>query len=248
MKTKRSDKIPNKPIEITAAVEKRSFALLRFIGYVLLIFSLIDYLAILLPLRLTDPGWEFQTIGRMVDQVWAPLLGLTFIFLYNQTSIVSSRLLSILRLLSWFSLMLGIFYLLLLPLGINNSLTLYRNINNQFTNQIGQQQQQLQQFNERLNTVKSPQELNNLARILNVQNEAESSQSLPELKKKVSQQVQTVVQNATTAANAAKRQQIKNLIKESLRVNLGVIVSGFCFITFWNLTRWTRIIDKNVYQ
>jgi hypothetical protein len=248
MKANKPDKTPNKPIEITAAVEKRSFALLRFIGYILLIFSLIDYLAILLPLRLTDPGWEFQTIGRMVDQVWAPLLGLTFIFLYNQTSVVSSRLLTVLRLLSWFSLALGIVYLLLLPLAINNSLTLYRNLNAQFTNQIGQQQQQLQQFNERLNTVKSPQELSNLARILNVQTEAASSQSLPELKKKLSQQVQTVAQNATTAANAAKRQQIKNLIKESLRVNLGVIVSGFCFITFWNLTRWTRIIDKNVYQ
>lgn len=248
MRTKKQDKIPNNPIEITAAVEKRSFALLRFIGYVLLIFSLIDYLAILLPLRLTDTGWEFQTIGRMVDQVWAPLLGLTFIFLYNQTSIISSRILSILRLFSWFALVLGIVYLLLLPLGINNSLTLYRNLNAQFTNQIGQQQQQLQQFNERLNTVKSPQELNNLARILNVQNEAGSSQSLPELKKKLSQQVQTVAQNATNAANVAKGQQIKNLIKESLRVNLGVIVSGVCFITFWNLTRWTRIIDKNVYQ
>ncbi len=245
MKTKKQE-LSHNPIEITEAVENRAFALLRFIGYILLLFSLIDYLAILIPPRLTDPSWEFQTIGQVVDHVWSPLLGMTFIFLYNQASIVSFKQLSILRFLSWVALPLGIAYLLLLPLGINNSLTLYKNINAQFTNQQAQQQEQVQKIIEKLNATNSPQELNNLARTLNLPSEAESNQSPQDLKNKLSQQIQTVTQNASATANTAKTQQIKNLIKNAVRINLGVIISGVCFITLWNLTRWTRIIYKDV--
>ena len=245
-KAKKTEKLSKVPVEITEIIEKRSFGLLRFLGYTLLIFSLIDYLGILIPPRLTDPSWEFQTIGQMVDHVWSILLGLIFIFLYNQTSIIKSRQLSILKFFSWAALPIGIVYLLMLPLGINDSLTLYKNINNQFTHQQAQQQEQLQKVTEKLNSTNSSQELNNIARALNLPNAGEASQSPQELKNKISQQIQTVAQNAVTAANTAKREQIKNLIKTALRINLGAIISGVCFITLWRLTRWTHIIEKNV--
>ncbi len=59
--------IYKQPIEITEIIENRSFSLLRLIGYILLVFSLIDYIAIITPPRLTDPVWEFQTMSRLVD-------------------------------------------------------------------------------------------------------------------------------------------------------------------------------------
>jgi hypothetical protein len=246
MTKQKQERLPKKPIEITDGIEDLSFSLLRLLGYILLIFSLIDYLAILIPPRLTDSVWEFQAIGQMVDHVWSILLGLTFIFLHNKGSILKSRQLSILKLLSWVSLIIGIFYLLMLPLGINNSLTLYRNINNQFLTQQGQQQEQLQKVTEKLKTTNSPQELANLARILNLPNEDGARQSPQELKNKISQQIQTVAQNSVATANAGKREQIKNLLKSAVRINLGTIIAGICLIMFWNLTRWTRIIDKNI--
>ncbi|WP_016951911.1 HpsJ family protein [Anabaena sp. PCC 7108] len=246
MTKQKQERLPKKPIEITDSIENMSFSLLRLLGYILLIFSLIDYLAILIPPRLTDPGWELQAIGQMVDHVWSILLGLTFIFLHNKGSILQPKQLPILKLLSWVSLTIGIFYLLMLPLGINNSLTLYRNINNQFITQQGQQQEQLQKITEKLKTTNSPQELNNLARILNLPNQGGASKSPQELKNQISQQIQTVAQNSIATANAAKREQIKNLIKSAVRINLGTIISGICLIMFWNMTRWTRIIDKNI--
>ncbi|XHR81752.1 MAG: hypothetical protein ACFKPT_26675 [Gloeotrichia echinulata GP01] len=48
-KAKKTEKLSKTPVEITEIIEKRSFGLLRFLGYSLLIFSVIDYLAILLP-------------------------------------------------------------------------------------------------------------------------------------------------------------------------------------------------------
>lgn len=247
MKTKNQEKQPKKPIEITGGLENLSFPLLRLLGYILLIFSLVDYLSILIPPQLTNPVWEFQTMGQMVDHVWPILLGLTFIFLYNKGSLIKPREIAILKFLSWTALIIGIFYLLMLPLGINNSLTLYKNINNQFVNQQGQQQEQLQKVNERLNATNSPQELNNLSRILNIPpNQNGSSQSPQELKTKISQQIEKVAQNSTTTANAIKREQIKNLVKNAVRINLGTIIAGVCLITMWNMTRWIRIIDKNI--
>ncbi|MBD2214895.1 hypothetical protein H6G27_34380 [Nostoc linckia FACHB-104] len=246
MKTKKPEKLSKIPIEITEIIEKRSFGLLRFLGYALLIFSVIDYLGILLPPRLTDPNWEFQAIAQMVDHVWSILLGLTFIFLYNQTSIIKPKQLSILKFFSWVALPIGIVYLLMLPLGINNSLTLYKNINNQFTNQQAQQQEQVQKVTEKLNATNSPQELNNLAKALNLPNVGEASESPQDLKNKISQQIQTSSQNAVTVANTAKREQIKDLIKTAVRINLGAIISGICLITLWRMTHWTRFIENNV--
>jgi hypothetical protein len=239
-------KVSRQPIEITDSIATKSFYLLRFIGYVILVFSVIDYAGIFIPPRLTDPTWEFQAITQMVEQVWSPLLGLTFIFLYNQSSNISSRQLLILRFLSWVALFIGIAYLLVLPLGVNNSLTLYKDINSQFTNQQAQQQEKLQKFNTKLNSVNSPQELENLARSLNIQNEAGANQSPQELKSKIQNQLQNITQNQIAAANTAKTQQVKSLIKNAVKVNLGAIISGVCFITFWRLTRWTRVISNNV--
>jgi signal transduction histidine kinase len=246
MKAKKAEKRPNKHIEITEIIEKRSFRLLRFLGYTLLMFSLFDYLVILIPPQLTNPNWEFQSIGQMVDHVWSILLGLTFIFLFNQSSILNVKQIKILKLLSWLSLVIGIFYLLMLPLGINNSLTLYRSINNQFKNQQAQQQAQSQRITDQLTSVASPQQLNSIAASLNIQTEPNSKQFSQDLKNKIFEQIKTSTQNAINTGNIAKREQIKNLIKTAVRINIGTIISGVCFIILWRLTNWIRTIEKKI--
>lgn len=246
MTIEKPKKPPQKLVESTENIQNISFALLRLIGYILLIFSFIDYLAILIPLKLTNPAWEFQTIGRMVDHVWSILLGLTFIFLYSKGSMIKPREIAVLKFLSWLALPIGILYFLMLPLGINNTLTLYKNINNQFINQQGQQQVQVQKVNEALKIANSQQQLNNLARILKVPNANNSSQSTQELKDKLSQRIQKIAENSSATASAVKQGRINNIIKNSVRINLGTIISGVCLVVIWNMTRWIRIIDRNI--
>jgi hypothetical protein len=246
MKTKKAAKVPTKAIAITENIEKRSFALLRIAGYFLLVFSLVNYLAILLPPQLTNPNWEFEAIGRMVDNVWSILLGFTFIFLFTQSSIINGKQIATLKFLSWIALVIGIFYLLMLPLGINNSLTLYRNITNEFATQEARQKEQIQQITQRLQTVTSPGQLNSIASSLNIPIDPNSNKSPEELKKQISEQIQTSAQTALNTATTAKRGQTRNLIKTSVRINLGAIISGFCFISLWRFTGWIRTIDKNI--
>ena len=233
-----------KPIEITDLVENRSFSLLRMVGYIFLIFSLIDYIGILVPPRLTDPVWEFQAMGRLVEHVWSPLIGLVFIFFYTQNNCVSPSELILLRFLSWGSLILGLFYLLMLPLGINNSLTIYRDTSAQITKQLSQQTIQIEKLNQQILTADTPAELNNIAKIINFDNTVNAP--IQELKNNLKQQIQTAEHRMSNAANIAKRQQSINFLKDAVRVNLGTVLAGAGLITVWNLTRWARTFDKDV--
>ncbi|MDJ0733717.1 MAG: HpsJ family protein [Nostocaceae cyanobacterium] len=234
-----------KSFEITDLIEKRSFGVLRLLGYTLLLFTFIDYIAILVPPRLTNPDWELKVISMFVDRIWSPLLGLTFIFLFTEKSLIYPREIKILKILSWAAFFLGLLYLLMLPLGINNSLTIYRNFNNQVTNKVAQRTEQLQKINEQLKSTNNPEQLRRVAQILNPQSQKENNTPPEELKNKLSQQIEQVVQNVEASAKATKKQQAMRWIKESVRINLGAFLGGACFITFWNLTRWVRIIDKN---
>ncbi len=246
MKLNKQEKMYKKPIEVTDTVENRSFTLLRLLGYILLVFALIDYIAIIIPLRLTDPAWEFQTIGQLVDHVWSPLLGIAFVFFYTQNHSIGPREIPVLRCLSWASLILGLLYILMLPLGINNSLTIYRATSAQITDQFGQQTEQIQKLNQQLDAANTPDKIKTIAKIINPQSNAQINATPQELKNKLSQQIQIAGKNVSTTANIVKQQQSISLIKNAVKVNLGAVLSGVCLITVWNLTRWVRILDNNV--
>ncbi len=243
MKLNLQEKI-QKSIEVKDTIEDKSFSLLRLFGYILLVFSLIDYIAILIPLHLTDPTWELQTIGQLVDHVWAPLLGLILVFFYTKKRWVSPREIRILQCLSWFSLFLGLVYILMLPLGINNSLTIYLSNNNQITNQAAQQTHLLQKLNQQLNAANTPNQLKTIAKIINPQSDTQLKVPPQELKNQLSQRIQTAEKNVSNTANTIKQQQSIKLMKDAVRINLETLLSGVCLIIVWNLTCWVRVINK----
>ncbi len=235
----------NKPIEITEPIELYSKSLMRWIGYILLAFSLIDYIAILVPLQLTNPLWEFQTIGQLVDHVWAPLLGLALVFFLPTKSYLSNLEIYLLRFLSWCSLILGIFYLLMVPLGINNSITINDGAMAQITSQTTQQTEQIDKLNQQLQSATTLEQLNPIAQIVNPSVKTATTNP-QDLKSQLTEQIATAKNNLLTAANSAKSQQKLNLIKNSLKVNIGAILAGVSLIGCWNLTRWVRELQRYV--
>jgi len=64
------------------------------------------------------------------------------------------------------------------------------------------------------------------------------------LKNQLAQQIQTVGQNISTAANTTLREQSIILIRDSVRVNLGAVLAGGGLITIWHLTRWVRKYEQ----
>ena len=104
--------------------------LLRLVGYGLLLLSLLDLIDTLVPLNLMEPVWQFQTLGKLVEQVPVPLIGIVLIFYGSRNSWAKWEQ-SLLKLLSWGALLAGIGYFLLVPLGLFSTLQIDR------SNQIG---------------------------------------------------------------------------------------------------------------
>ncbi|MEO0854901.1 MAG: HpsJ family protein, partial [Cyanobacteria bacterium J06648_11] len=91
---------------------------LRAVGYGLLILAVFDIVNILYPADFTNAQWEFSVFGELVERVPVPLIGLALIFLgraYGR-NIWEKRFV---MLLSWLSLIFGIGFFVLAPLGWN---------------------------------------------------------------------------------------------------------------------------------
>lgn len=119
-----TQKRPNRTVYLSEKVEARSNSLLSAAGYFILVFAVIEYVNILIPFSPTDPMWEFQTLGRGLSGVWTLLLGLLLVF-YRRQGYVARSEMHLLRLLSWASLLLGMFYLWMLVLGIGHTWQIY---------------------------------------------------------------------------------------------------------------------------
>ena len=71
----------------------------------------------------------------------------------------------------------------MLPLGINNSLTIYRATSAQITGQFGQQTEQIQKLNQQLDAANTPDKIKTIAKIINPQSNAQTNATPQELKK-----------------------------------------------------------------
>ena len=230
------------PIKLPKNLENQSLVLWRFVGYILLLFSLMDYVAIFVPAHSIDPVWEFQIMGQLVEHIWAPLLGLTFVFIQQQY--ISRFELQVLSFLSWVSFILGLLYLLMLPLGINNSITIYNSTNAQITHQAVQQKEQFSKLKQLVNKAQTNIELHNLDKIINPQSSTQSNDSPQSLKNKLSRQLETLALQASNTAKSAQEDLANNLMKKAVKVNLGTVLAGVSLITVWHLTCWVRIWQK----
>ena len=236
--SQRSSADPKALMRLPKFVEERSSSMLRLVGYVLLILAFFDVVAIVLPPRLLDPVWEFQTIGQLVERVPVPLLGFLLVF-YRHETVVEQKELSVMKWLSWLSLAVGIFYFLMVPLGIFSSLRIYDGRNAQIDAQRSQQSQQVQRTKEQLSTATDKQ-LSDLISGLNRQGRSIPTNDPDEFRKLLLNQLEKSNQDAQIQADFAFASQGKELIKNSIKWNLGAIIGGFAFVWMWRLTHWAR--------
>ena len=227
-----------KQIGVSESVRSRSQSLLHIIGYIFLILALFDYLFILIPPQFTNALWEFQTIGQLTERSPVPLIGLVFIF-YRPEKAVDIGELRLLKVISWLCLFMGIFYLLMLPLGIRNTFRLDRINTLQLNNRIAQQQQQLQQRQDQLDQLSSEQ-LQTIFDSAIQQENAPAIETPEQLRQQAISQLE-LNQETLNAQGETARQNLKfTLTKSAIKFNLGALFSGIAFISTWHLTRWVR--------
>ena len=227
---------------LSPVVDERSTFWVRLLGYGLLLFALLDYIYIIIPLRLTNPEWEFQTIGALVEHAAVPLLGLMFVF-YRQEGYIRKLEKNLLGLLSWVSLLVGLLYLLMLPLGIVDTWRLYHASNTQIANQLSKQTQQFEQITDKLNQAQTDSQLKNLFASLTPQGRSPQINNPQAFKDEFLAQISQAQRSRIAQADSVRTNRTQALLKSSFKWNLGALVAGVLFIWSWHLSHWARTDD-----
>ncbi len=231
------DKTETDPVKY----EKLDVGLPRFVGYILLAFSLVDFINIFVPIKLMNPAWELETIQGLVGQVAAPMLGLVLVF-YKQLEFRVKKEIFWLRQLSWISLAVGILYFLLIPILIVSNIHLDAQLNEQVTTQIDERTASIGGIEQQLTKANSEKDLQTLFKKL-------TGQELPpELQKKSANELKATLSQRLSKTKASIRPQVEAiaqdsrfpLIKKMIKLLVGLVISGTAFIYIWYLTRWVR--------
>jgi hypothetical protein len=213
----------------------QSITLFRWIGYVLLILALLDWIAVLIPPQLMNPVWEFQAMGNLVERV--PVVLLAFVLVFYAKNVFRSGLeQGVVRVLSWLCLVLGIIFLLMIPLGVVNTVRLnntgMQDLQSQYDSQVSRAEQLQTQLTE------APPEA--IAQFLQSQGANVPTDDPEALKNELLSQLSEARQSFDSQFQETKATQRMNLFKNSIKWNLGALISGVLLIYIWRLTNWAR--------
>ncbi|MGF1491994.1 MAG: HpsJ family protein [Microcoleaceae cyanobacterium] len=219
---------------------QRSVNLLRWVGYGFLILSLFDLIAILSPLNLMNPVWEFQTMGQLVERVAVSLLGFCLVF-FGEDQDRRGWEFPLLRFLSWVTLLAAIIYLLLIPVGVSSTMRLNQQNQQQIDQQTERLQTQFQTLKQQLETIDRPEELEALIRRINGQApEIQGNEQFNAAMQQLERFAASGEEQIDARSEAARVQQRQDLLKRSLKWNLGALVIATLFIGLFKGSIWAR--------
>jgi hypothetical protein len=223
-----------------------SIKLLRWIGSGLLILALFELIDIVYPPQLMNPAWELQTIGRIVEWVPIPLIGLALVF-HGTHYLRTTWERPVLKFLSWAALLFGVFCWLLIPLGLADTVRLETQNNQNVGAAVNQRLDQVKTIQKQLQAVQTTSEMEQLLNRLNRQNLTPTLAKPQGLKIVKEQLTNSIAKTEATILNqgtATRSQQNGLLLKNSLRWNLGALVAGVLLINVWRVTSWARLRKK----
>jgi hypothetical protein len=196
--------------------------LCRLVGYSLLLLVALDIADIFIPFKFADANWEFQVVGNLVERVPVPAIGLLLV-LYGEKR---SRLI---KLMSTLSLIVGILFLLLIPLGISSTLLINKKNYAQISAKSNQQLANLQRFKKQLNSPKALKDIDqSLARINALPKKSGDKQ--PVTRELLAKKIPEMESQINFQANARIEAMKFSLFKRSIKWNLGALIAGVLFI------------------
>jgi hypothetical protein len=124
---------------------------LKVVGVILILSFLLDFLILLLPFQATDRGWQINLATALVDRGIVPMVGLGILFaaywIENASGSDRSPMIDLRFPALILSSILGLLFLLIFPLHLNN----VRQASTQTVNQINQDAEQAEnQLNNQL--------------------------------------------------------------------------------------------------
>jgi hypothetical protein len=185
-----------------------------------------------------NPEWVLQTIGALVERVPVPLLGLALVF-FGEDMDRTGLEKTVLSLLSWATLLLAVISLLLIPPGLAYTVQINNQNNQQIAAQAAGQLKQLEEVETQVSKG-TPQDIQNLVTQLNSLGLKVDSQKPEEVRSQILEKITTAKKDIEPQAQATRSNLRMALLKNSVKWNLGALISGALFFTIWRSTGWTR--------
>jgi hypothetical protein len=138
---------------------------LKMVGGVILISSLLDYIILAIPLNWQNAQWQINFTNQIVDRGIVPMVGMAFLiagwWISDNAASTDSKGSSAVRIpVFMIASILGLFFLLLVPLHLSNITKASSTVLTQIDEQAGQQEERIQGFMEQLNSIaQNPQQL-----------------------------------------------------------------------------------------
>jgi hypothetical protein len=220
-----------------------SASVIRLVGYGLLVLWLFDFVAAFAPSRFTNPVWEFETMGRLVESVGWVLIAFAMIF-FGEDYFRLKIELPLLKVLSWSCLAFAIFYFAMLPLGLSNTWRLKNSNDVQVGGILEQRTKPLKEVQSRLNSTTSDRELLELYKKLVPANAPLNITNPQETKDKLLQEINTSTQQIKSELDANRDRNFKLLIKNSVKWNLGTLISAILFTYLWRFSDYYRNLQQ----
>jgi hypothetical protein len=217
---------------------------LRLLGYVLVILSVLDIAALLIPPQFLNSGWEFQLFGQLIERIPIPLLGLAFIFIGAKENRPEWEF-PLLKLISWLTLVISILYFLMMPLSVRNTLRINRQSAAQAQAQIEQIVTQVDPVRQALKQIQTPEQLaaflsQQSGRTVSPEQVTQEGQSVAALRDEALKNLDQQEQTAIDQINVARSNQRIEIFKNAIKWNLGALVSAVLLFGIWKVTDWAR--------
>ncbi|MEM9136142.1 MAG: HpsJ family protein [Cyanobacteria bacterium P01_F01_bin.42] len=218
----------------------QSIVLARKLGYGLLIISLLDFIFILIPPQFLNPVWEYKVISDIVKLAPLPLLALLLIFVGERANRKRFEKLP-LKILSWFSLVIAVFFFLLLPLIITDYVRIDRFNNSQISSEINLQKKQLSATQEQVelmdqaqveSLIPTPDDSGTLGRIPGTPEEARDN---------ILDNLERAKVQADERASIARNNVTLNLVKNSIKLFSQSVLIAVLFVMVWISSKWARV-------
>ena len=215
--------------------ERHLIGILPIVGYAIVAMSFVDFASVLFPLQLQNPDWELKTIGTFVEQIWAFLIGLGFIFARyfkeNQGDIRSVEIF-FLKFIRWFMLIMAIVLFLMIPLVLLDTHRLLSFFNGQISTQKNNALKQVSQLETSLAKGDNPDQVRSFAKALNFPPEVLNLPA-PELQNIIKTNIADAKTKITQGAAQTQKQQFISTWKSSARSIVGIIITSLTSIIIW---------------
>ncbi len=222
------------------------YSILPLVGWGLFLYSILQLYFLIWPLNVTNTQWEFEVMVNISDIAVYTFSGIGLI-LFNKPPTMTFINLKSKALISWLSLVLGVIYLMIIPLGIRDTDRLFKSKTEEYTNKRAIISDNIVKGETVIMEAESKDVLlqisasANLLKNLQDRMKIKPDESIESVKLFLKNELIKNGDNVLTQWENNFLSEKNNILKFSIKLNICALLFGILFIWMWKVSAWTRL-------